>query len=307
MMENIDLKEKYRPTNFDDFIGNDQTVETLQNFIDKKGGLPPAILLTGPRGCGKTTLARILKVEMKVHDREFIEMNAADDRGIDAMRSIKKLTAYNPLGGTRIVFFDEAHRITPPAQDALLKSLEKPPIHTRFVLATTDPQMLLETVRSRCKILEVSLLPDDQMEKLVRSVVKKERLEFPDDVINEIVQQAEGSAREAIDLVDTAMTFTDQPSLIKALQRWSKNKASIKNLCQALLKAEQWKQVAEILKGLDEDAEKVRYAVLGYMNAVLLNSGNKRPAMIIGEFTESFMYSKKAGLTLACWMVTNSK
>lgn len=302
-----DLKEQYRPQNFDDFFGNDDTIIVLESLLKKEGGPPPAILLTGPRGCGKTTLAGIIKNVLGIHDRDFKEMNTADDRGIDKIRDLKKMIAFPPHMGTRVVFMDECHRLTKEAQDALLKMIEIPPAHTRFVFATTDPQMLIAPFRSRCKIIEVELLNPAYTRDLINDILKREKIkDFPQKAIDLIVDLSEGSPREAIDLLDTAIACEDQRSMMSAIQKHKINEASVKDLCQALWKGASWKKVVEILKGISEDPESVRYAVLGYMSAILMNSGQKRAAEIMTEFMDTFMYTKKSGLVLACYMVAGS-
>lgn len=302
------LQEKYRPKCFEDLRGNEDTVTGLKTVCRREKGPPPAILLIGPRGCGKTTLAYIIKNELKVDDREFVELNSADDRGIDAVRNLRRNTQFAPLSGAkRIYFLDECHKLTNDAQNAMLKLLEKPPSHVTFILATTDPQMLLETFRSRCAIYQVATLSSKDLRGLIKAVLDKEKVKnFPEEAIGEIASIADGSPREALVLLDAVIDIEDDRDLMNALQGYRVSEATTKELCQALLNGTSWKEVGKIIKAIDDEPEKVRYAVLGYMSAVLLNGDNARAALVIECFAQSFMYSRKAGLTLAAYLIATA-
>ncbi len=304
------LKEKYRPRSFEEFVGgaNNNTIIGLKSVCRREKGPPPAILFVGPRGCGKTTLAGIVKNELKVSDTDFIELNTADDRGIDTIRNIKSACQYSPLAGKRKIYFlDEIHKVTNDGQNALLKLLEKPPSHVTFILATTDPQMLIETVRSRCTIYQVNLLINKEIEGLVKDVLKKEKVSIPQQAIQEIANLADGSPREALVILDAVIDIEDDNDLINAVMTYNLQSVTIKDLIQALLNNRSFEEISNIVKGLNDEPEKVRYAILGYMNTVLLSNGKSAPraAQIINEFRESFMYSKKAGFSLACYLCTN--
>jgi len=302
------LQEKYRPKKFDDFVGNEDTIVTLKNLCRRASGPPPAILLIGPRGCGKTTLAGIIQGELKVDNRDFVELDTASTRGVDTIREIRMTSQFAPINGVRKIYFlDECHKITNEGQNALLKLLEKPPSHVTLILATTNPEQVLATVRSRCSICEVKLFSSKVMRELIKKVLKLEKVDIPDMAIEQIIKLSEGSPREALVMLDTVIDIDDDNALINAIMTYNANAANIKDLCQALLKGLSWKEVSKILAGIQDDPESVRYAVLGYMNVVLLGEDNSRAADIIANFLSSFMYSKKGGLTLACYRSVNKK
>lgn len=300
------LTEKYRPRTFDEFVGNDEMIAKLKPFCRQPDGPPNSILLIGPRGCGKTTLAGIIKRELKVHDRDFFEMNTGNVRGIETIREIERKCQYAPLASKyKIYFFDECHKLTQDAQNAFLKPLEKPPKHIIFILATTDPELLLDTILSRCGHFEVKLLDRKAIRGLIEDILFEEDIKkFPEEAIKQIVHLADGCPREAIVLLDIAVAqFREEgpDKLLDAIDKYSLNQVVVKDLCQALLKRVPWKDIGNILKGVDGEAEQIRYQVLGYMNTILMNTDNPQAAMIIENFSKSFMYNKKAGLTLACY------
>lgn len=304
-----DLKEKYRPKTFDDFYGNDEAINTLIALLDRKEGVPPAILFTGGRGCGKTTLAGIIKRELNIHDRDFVEMNNADDRGIDAMRALKRNIAFPPNGKMRIVFLDEVHKLTNDAQNSILKMLEVPPDHTRFLLATTDPQMLIQTVRSRCKTIALKPLTILELKELIGIILKKEGVsKFPKDMITVIAEQADGSPREAIDLLDTCLAVDDPKDMERVINQFVANQTDLMSLCRQIINpGATWENISKIIQGLHEEAESARHGILGYMSKIILKgeTGSDRVAELMEYFLPPMIWTRQAGLILACWKAFN--
>jgi len=171
-MKNLPLQLKYRPKNFENFIGNNSTITALKSSLDKK--TVRCYLIHGKSGCGKTTLARIIATKLGATDRDIKELNVSNQRGIDKARKIITLTIYRPLGGVRVFILDEAHRSTVDFQNAMLKIMEEPPKGNYFVLCTTEPEKLLETIKNRCSIFHVRELSIDEITILLNYVIKEE-------------------------------------------------------------------------------------------------------------------------------------
>jgi len=294
-----ELYKRFRPPDLKRMIGNVITVQTLQNMLDRDT-VPHTILLHGPSGCGKTTLARILKNELECSEMDFKELNCSDERGVDTIRKIRREMNMMPTGGKcRIYLLDEVHQMTKDAQNAALKILEDTPKHVYFILCTTDPQKIIPTIKTRCCQLEVELLNTANPKKLVQRVLKREKAELSEDLILDLVDAAGGSARKALVILDRVLNLPND-AREGAIKDNPEDRGTM-DLCRAIMKGDSWTRIAKILKELKEDPEKVRYSVLGYFQAVLLNKGDERAANVIEIFSSNFYDSKKAGLVLACW------
>lgn len=301
----MELYKKYRPTQLKKLVGQKDTVQAIQNMIDNNK-VPHTILFTGSSGCGKTTLARIMKTELNCHDHDFKEINCADFRGIDMVRDIRSNMYLAPMGGNcRIWLIDEFHQATNEAQQAMLKILEDTPKHVYFFLATTEPNKLLKTIRTRCTEMPVFDLTDSDIEKLLNRVCKQEEKEIPDDVKNHIVKNAHGSARMALVLLDKVIDLNPD-DMIEAIKGEEQQENETIELCRALIAGKDWKDVSKIISGLKDEPEKIRYSVLGYAKAVLLKSGSSKAYAVIDCFRDNFYDSKMAGVVAACYEVVNS-
>jgi len=200
-MAEKELYKKYRPKDFEGVVGQTDALKSLQQMAKNKK-IPHALLFTGPSGCGKTTLARIVRRELGCGKHDFSEVNCADFRGIDMVRDIRSRMMQAPISGScRVWLIDEAHRLTGDAMDAFLKILEDTPDHVYFMLATTNPQKLLKTVRTRCTEISVKSLSNKDIVKLVTDVAKKEGKTLPKEVAKKIADKCEGSARQALVLL----------------------------------------------------------------------------------------------------------
>ena len=175
----MSLYLKYRPKDLSQIKGNKSLVDSLNNMLSNKETCPHTFLLHGPTGCGKTTIARIIANELGCHERDFIEINTADLRGIDTSREIINRSQFAPIQGSIMVWLiDECHKLTNDAQNALLKLLEDTPKHIYIILCTTDPQKLLSTIKGRCIQFQVSPLNDIEMFQLLRRIVRDEKEEL---------------------------------------------------------------------------------------------------------------------------------
>jgi len=189
-------------------------------------------------------------------------------------------------------------------QNSMLKTLEEPPPNTYFILCTTEPEKLLPTIKTRATTYQVSPLMNNEVLKLLKVVCKKEGKKVDEKVLQEIVRVAEGCPREALTILDAVIDMDSTGDQIQAIIDQTVSESSLKELCIALLNSKSWKVTSEILKNLEGEPESIRYGILGYMNSVLLNSGNIRASDIIIIFENNFYDSKKAGLNNACFMVS---
>lgn len=293
-----ELYKKYRPKTLKGIVGNKETVQTLSNMLERET-VPHTILFTGPSGCGKTTLARILKNQLDCADIDFQELNCSDFRGIDTVRDIARSVNMAPTGGScRIWLLDEVHQMSKDGQNAALKLLEDTPKHVYFFLCTTDPQKIIKTIRTRCCEMPVELLRDRDAKRLVGRILKREEMAMKDDIIEDLIDAAAGSARQLLVILDKVLNLPENQQS-NAIKAEDVAKECI-DLCRALIKCESWNKIAKILKELSGDPESIRYAVLGYARTCLLG-GNPQAARVIESFADNFYDSKAAGLALACY------
>jgi DNA polymerase-3 subunit gamma/tau len=304
-MSETELYKKHRPRTLAEVVGQPDAVRTIEAWGDR---YPHAILLSGPSGCGKTTIARILRRQLGCNRRDFNEINCADFRGIDSVRDIRRRAAFHAIGKSMIWLIDECHKLTNDAQNALLKLLEDTPAHVYFVLATTDPGKLIKTIQNRCSPVRVRELSGNGMQELIRRVAGNENFHPTDEVVDAIINAAEGSARKALVLLNSVIGISDPDQQRDAIVK-SDTKNEAIEIARALMDTRtRWPDLQKILKGADiEDPEPIRRLVLGYCSTVLLNSGKPRAAMIIDYFQKPWYDCGKPGLLLACYEILRGK
>lgn len=297
-----ELYKRYRPTKLSEVVGQNPAVATIVQ-MGKRGAIPHTLLLTGPSGCGKTTIARILRDKLDVNEIDYIEMNASESRGIDMVRQLKQKMMLSPLRSpAKMYVIDECQSLTNDAQEAFLKILEDTPAHVYFVLCTTDPQKLKKTVLTRCTEVRVQSLDAKSIESLLKRVAQAEGVSVSTDLIDAIVEAADGSARKALVLLDAALGVTDPEEQIKAVVNTSVKSAAFE-IAKALMSKRSFSEVAPLLKETTDDAESIRRVILGYCRTVLLNGGKAAPRafLIIDIFRQNFYDSGAAGLAASCW------
>ena len=299
----MSLYLKYRPKTLKEFQGNTSMIESLETVLSKPiEELPHAFLFTGNSGCGKTTLARIVSTHLNCSDYDFKESNSADFTGIDFVRSIIRNMMLKPLkGGVRVWLIDECHQLSKDAQSALLKALEDTPAHVYFILATTDPQKLLKTIQNRCMTFNVQSLPDNQMLRLFKNVLRQEKKTLSDNILDSIIQNSLGSPRAGLVILDKVIDLPED-KIIKVIDEVARQENETIELCCALIGKSNWKKVSEILKGLSEqEPESVRRAVLRYFSVVLLNQGSMQAFEVMECFKNNYYDNARAGLILSCY------
>lgn len=305
-----ELQRAYRPTKLKDVVGQTAAVSALRQMIKKKR-IPKALLFHGPSGCGKTTLARIVASALECSEMDFEEINVADKRGVDDIRAIATRMRLSPMQGPcRVFLLDECHRLTSDAQAALLKHLEDPPRRVWFMLATTDPQKLLSTVRGRCTDFAVGPITDADLEMLIERIAAAEKITLSDEVKARIVECADGSARRAVVSLATVQHIKDETEQLDLIERSDERRQAI-DLVRILMnhKKANWSEVAAIIKAIpDAEAEGFRRLALKYATSCMIGaqdkappkSPNKQAYKVIVAFSENFFDTGRAGLVAAC-------
>ena len=220
------LYRKYRPIDFEDFTGQKHVLQTLKNSIEKNK-IAHAYLFSGPRGTGKTSMAKLfakainctgenkpcnqcencIAINENSHP-DIIEIDAASNNGVDEIRDLVEKVKYAPLKGKyKVYIIDEVHMMTPGAFNALLKTLEEPPAHVVFILATTDVHKVLPTVLSRCQRFDFNKLSFNDIKNRLEEVMKKENIEHEEAVSSLIAELAEGGMRDALSILDQVLSY----------------------------------------------------------------------------------------------------
>ncbi len=238
------LARKYRPKNFDSLVGQEHVVRALTHALDQKR-LHHAYLFTGTRGVGKTTLSRILAKSLNCQGSDgqgditaqpcgqceacvaidagrfvdYIEMDAASNRGVDEMAQLLEQAIYAPSNARfKVYMIDEVHMLTSHAFNAMLKTLEEPPEHVKFILATTDPQKIPVTVLSRCLQFNLKQMPPGHIVSHLENILGQEQIAFDPPALRLLAQGAQGSMRDALSLTDQAIAYAAGKVTLDAVQ-----------------------------------------------------------------------------------------
>ena len=221
---------KYRPETFADLVGQDYVIQTLRNAL-KNERIAHAYLFAGPRGTGKTSTAKVFAKALNCEDNssfepcgvcnnckkissgqsmDVIEIDAASNRGIDEIRELREKVKFYPSEGTyKVYIIDEVHMLTKGAFNALLKTLEEPPENVIFILATTEPHKVISTILSRCQRFDFSLLSVSNIVKRLEDICENEEVQYEEDALNLIAHSSNGGMRDAISILDQAISFTN--------------------------------------------------------------------------------------------------
>jgi len=228
------LARKYRSQSFDDVIGQDAAARTLKNAI-KTGRVAHAYLFSGTRGIGKTTIARILAKALNCHeadgpttepccacesciaintgeDIDVLEIDGASNNGVDQVRELRDNAIYRPARSRyKIYIIDEVHMLSVAAFNALLKILEEPPDHVKFIFATTEPNKVLATIQSRCQRFDFRNIGPADISRQLKAVLQQEDIAYEDDLILALAKMANGSMRDGLSLLDRLISTGVSP------------------------------------------------------------------------------------------------
>ena len=251
------LYRKYRPKTFDDVVGQNVIVQILKNSI-KNNKLSHAYLFAGPRGTGKTSIAKILAKTINCENlnnlkpcdncvnctqfnnnqlTDVIEIDAASNNGVDEIRELKNKISLAPnTGKYKVYIIDEVHMLTVGAFNALLKTLEEPPKHIIFVLATTELQKIPSTIISRCQCFDFKRIPSNLIFEHLKDVAEKEKISIDDNSLKEIAYLSEGGMRDALSILDQVSSFSDKKIIINDVHEVSGTlpKEEIKTILESL-------------------------------------------------------------------------
>ena len=212
---------KYRPTKFQDVVGQDHVTTTLQNAV-KNNKVAQSLLFCGPRGVGKTTCARILANEINNFDFtnplessnnfNIYELDAASNNSVDDIRNLIEQVRYPPQSGKfKVYIIDEVHMLSNAAFNAFLKTLEEPPSYAIFILATTEKNKVIPTILSRCQIYDFNRIEIPEIKNKLSEILESEKISFEDEALHLIARKADGALRDALSTLDLIKTFIKEP------------------------------------------------------------------------------------------------
>jgi len=303
----IALARKYRPSTFNDLIGQESVSQTLSLALDGDR-LSHAYLFSGLRGSGKTSTARIFAKALLCEEgqsshvcnqcshcimanenrhMDIIEMDAASNRGIDDIKDLIEHTKYKPSSARyKIFIIDEVHMLTPQAFNALLKTLEEPPPFIKFILATTDPLKLPTTILSRTQHFRFKKIPHKLVLQHLEHILNKERVEYEREALEIIARSGAGSLRDSLTLLDQAIVYSknhvDVVTVTNMLGIIEPN--LLENLIDNIMQKDQSEILAFIRLAADYETEMIIDEMILFLKELLLSQSSKIPPMIIDRF-----------------------
>jgi len=218
------LYNKYRPKEFSEVKGQDFVVETIKKAIDENL-LAHSILLTGTHGTGKTSIARLIAKELKIDTTCIFEIDAASNNSVDDVRQLVTTAKIPPhVGKYKVYIIDEAHMYSNAAFNGLLKLMEEPPKHCYFILCTTEKSKIIPTILSRCQIFDLKPISDNEIFDQLMNIVEQEEIDCEEEALLVIVEEAQGSMRNALSLLELVKDNCTLDSITSLLEITSKRK-----------------------------------------------------------------------------------
>ncbi len=309
------LARKYRPSTFDDLIGQDAVSQTLSQALDSDR-LSHAYLFSGLRGSGKTSTARILAKALlcekgqsshpcdqcthcimanENRHMDIIEMDAASNRGIDDIKDLIEHTKYKPSSARyKIFIIDEVHMLTPQAFNALLKTLEEPPPFIKFILATTDPLKLPATILSRTQHFRFKKIPSKLVLQHLEHILNKESVEYEKEALEIIARSGAGSLRDSLTLLDQAIVYSKNYVNIATVTGMLGiiEPNLLENLLDNIMQKDQTEILSFVKLAADYETEMIIDELILFLKTLLLSQNSKIPPMIIERFFRILADSK---------------
>lgn len=285
-----------RPASWDEVVGQTHVCKSIQDAL-RSGA--QSFLLTGPSGVGKTTIGRLIASTVKCRKRNILEIDAATNSGVDAMRLITEASQFTPIGGgSKVIIVDECHSLSGQAWQSLLKSVEEPPKHVYWVLCTTERNKVPKTIVTRCHDYDLGLVSQEDLESLIESVCTKANgLDgMTDEFVALAAERADGSPRQAlvnISKIRNCENMEDAEDLLDVVSADSKEAI---DLCRALISREPWDRIAALINKLEgKHPESVRIVVFAYFTKVVLGKSPKpHHFAVLDAFSEPYPVGVKS-------------
>lgn len=293
----LPLAELYRPTTFDEVVGQDVTVKSLKKIL--KRGNAKTFLFSGPSGCGKTTLAKICAAEVGCTENAIMSVDAATNTGVDNVREIQDVVKYLPMGSkARAVIIDECHMLSKAAWNSLLMITEKPPKHLYWFFCTTEPGKVIPTIKTRSSAYTLKPVATRELHEVAARVLEAEEIDLNPKILKLVISEAGGSPRQMLSNLEVCLSAKNSKEAAALLESAEASDNTIE-LCRLLVSGKAtWKSAIKIVREMKtENPESVRIVLLNYISAVLLKTESARDAQrllaIIDAFSAPYNLSEK--------------
>ena len=285
----LPLITKYRPSDWDEFIGNEEIIGSLIRRLQEPAR-PHAFLFTGPSGTGKTTAARIVAKELGC---EVMEIDAASNNGIEAMRDLVNLGQYRSLSGAgkRMFILDEAHGLSRPAFNSILKLIEEPPEFLYLSLCTTELAKIIPTVVQRCFHVALRPVKTADLAALLEAISAAEEWDVASDVMSAVIVAANGSPRRAITILQSVHDCADRDEVKRIIRLHDDDEPLMQLIRNVVSTNRNWPETQRLLKLVfEEDMDEAAVLAGRYMMKVLLDTKSEKDAQRVWQMMEALVF-----------------